>query len=232
MPILHLARYLPLLLLLLPPAPRAADSAELHYDQVHLSVRAGGRVDTDTVVAIVYMEHQSTEQAMAAGEVNRGLRWAADKAAAAGVEAAPFSYRTSPVYRKQHIAGWRVHQSLRLESTDPTRIGNLLGELQQKLSIQSLHHVLSPGARLQAEEGFVIEALNAFERRAQLIAKSLGRPGYRIVQLHINTDSSPRPMPRAALAMAESRAPAPVVEGGRQKIGVRVNGTVELHSQP
>ena len=232
MPIYHLVRYLPLLILMCPPLLQAADSTGLHYDQVNLSVRAGGRVETDTVVAIVYMEQQSSEQDMAASEVNKGVRWAADKAAAAGVEATPFQYRTSPVYRKQHIAGWRVHQSLRLESEQPSRIGTLLGELQQKLSIQSLRHVLTAGARLQAEEAFVIEALSAFERRAKLIAQSLKRPGYRIVQLNINTESSPRPIPRGVMAMAQSRETAPVVEGGRQRIGVTVSGTVELDPQP
>jgi len=232
MGIFHRVRYLPLLLLLSAPAPRAADSAGLHYDQVNLSVRAGGRVDTDTVVAIVYMERQSTEQALAAGEGNEGLRWAAEKAAAAGVEAAPQRYRTSPVYSKQNIVGWRVRQSLRLESAEPSRIGKLLGQLQQKLSIESLRHELSPGARLLAEESFVSEALSAFERRAQLIAKSLKRPGYRIVKLTITTDSTPTPIARASLAISAAQAPAPVVDGGRQKIGIRISGTVELDRQP
>ncbi len=232
MPISIPARILPLLLLLLPAAPQAADSAGLHYDQVNLSVRAGGRVDTDTIVAIVYMERQSAEQTLAAGEVNEGLRWAAEKAAAAGIEAAPQSYRSSPVYNKQNIVGWRVRQSLRLESADPARIGQLLGELQQQLSIKSLRHELSPGARLQAEERFVIEALNAFERRAQLIAKSLKRPGYRIVKLTISTDSTPTPIARSSRAISAANAPAPVVDGGRQKIGIRVSGTVELDRQP
>jgi len=219
--------------LLLPcSATPAADGNPLHYDQVHLSVRAGGWVDTDTVVAVVYMEQQSTEQARAASEVNNGLRWAVEKAGAAGVEATPFRYRTSPVYRKQHIASWRVHQSLRLESPDPERIGSLLGELQQKLSIQSLRHVLSPGARRQAEESFIVEALHAFERRAQIIAQSLKRPGYRIVQLNIDTDSTPTPLARTAQAASVTRVPAPLVAGGRQRLGVRVSGSVELERQP
>ncbi len=232
MPNSHSALYLSLLILLSVPTAHAVNDQAPHYDRIHLSVRAGDRVDTDTVVAIVYMEHQSTDQAMAAGEVNRGLRWAADQAAAAGVEAAPFRYRTSPVYRKNHIAGWQVHQSLRLESREPGRIGNLLAKLQQKLSIESLNHMLSAQARLQAEEAFVVEALNAFERRAQLIAKSLKRPGYRIVNLNINTESTPRSMARATMALGEARVPAPVVEGGQQRIGVRINGTVELEQKP
>ncbi len=232
MPISHLPRYLSLLLLIFPLAPQAAESTGLHYDQVNLSVRAGGRVETDTVVAIVYMERQSPQQTTAVNEVNTALRWAAEKATAAGVEAAPQRYRTWPVYNKQNIVGWRVRQSLRIESADPTRIGNLLGELQEKLSIESLRHELTPGARLQAEESFVTEALNAFERRAQLIAQNLKRPGYRIVKLTITTDSTPQPIARATLAASSARAPAPVVDGGRQKVGVRISGTVELDRQP
>jgi len=219
--------YLPLLLVMYSPLAQAAENTGLHYDQVNLSIRTGGSVDTDIVVAIVYKEHQSTDHATAAREVNNGIQWAADKAKDAGVDAAPFQYRTSPVYQKKHIAGWRVHQSLRLESEHPTRIGALLGELQKKVTIQSLTHTLSPGARIQAEETYVVEALGVFEQRAKLIADSLKRSGYKIVQLNINTNSSP-PINRGVMAMADSRKSAPVVEGGQQQVNVSVNGTIEL----
>ncbi len=227
----HRVLYLTLLLVMCSQLAQAKEKFGLHYDQVNLSIRTGGNVDTDIVVAIVYMEHQATDQATAAREVNNGIQWAADKAKAAAVDATPFRYRTSPVYQKKHIAGWRVHQSLRLESEHPARIGSLLGELQQKVSIQSLSHTLSPGARVQAEETYVVEALGVFEQRAKLISDSLKRPGYKIVHLNINTDSS-RPINRGVMAMAESRKSTPVVEGGQQQVNVSVNGTIELLQSP
>ncbi len=201
-------------------------------DRINLTVQAGGQVDTDVVVAIVYMEQQSSDQSMAANDVNTGVRWALDKATAMGVKANPFQYRTIPVYRKRHIANWRVHQSLRLVSKDPTKIGNLLGVLQQKLVVQSLQHTLSEPARLVAEENFIVKGLQAFERRAQLIAQSLKRPGYKIIQLNINTDSPVRPVMRMMQATGNDAAPSPVVRGGQKAIWIRINATIKLDPKP
>jgi predicted secreted protein len=189
-------------------------------------------VDTDTLVAIVYKEHQSSIQATAADEVNRDVRWAVGLAKSRNIKVQTASYRTRPVYQKQHIRGWRVNQSIRLESGDSAELASLLGDLQQRLSIQSLHNTLSPERRKKAEEGLIVEALDAFRSRADLIAQTLERSGYRIVEMNVNTSGSRPPVAMRARAMRSTESSVavapPPIEGGTLQVEVQVTGTVEL----
>lgn len=213
-------------------AVSAHDTAPV-YDRIHLSASSGRQVETDTLVAIMYREQQAARQASAADEVNRDVRWAIDLAKARGITVRTAAYRTQPVYEKGQIQGWRVHQSIRLESADGAALAAVLGDLQQRLSIQSLTEVLSPKGRRRAEESLIAEALSAFTRRAALIAESLERPGHRIVELHVNT-SGGRPPPVGMRAMARSTASEtaapPAIETGSIRVEVQVSGSIELEA--
>lgn len=208
-----------------------ASEPEPRYDQVRLAASAAKEVDTDTLIAVLYKEHQSEDQASAANEVNRAVSWAIEQAKQAQVEVRTSSYRTQPVYQKQHIRGWRVYQSIQLEARDAQRLSSLLGTLQERLSIQSLHNVLSDQARKAAEDALVADALRAFQARADLIAATLGREGHRIVTLDVSSSGGqppPRPMMRSAMAEASAVAP-PSIEAGSTQVEVHVHGAIELH---
>jgi predicted secreted protein len=213
-------------------APLSAHEEQSHYDRINLSASAGREVDTDTLVAVLYKQHQSTNQATASDEVNAAVRWAIEQARAANVKVTTSSYRTQPIYQKQHIQSWRVHQSIRIESTDAKQLAKLLGILQQKLSIQSLRDELSATARKSAQEALIADALNAFQERAAAIAKTLGRSGHRIVNININAGGErppPRTLMREAVTMQSSvTAAPPAIESGSLRVEVRVSGTIEL----
>ncbi len=217
--------------ILTPPASSAHEQATI-YDRIHLSASAEREVDTDILVAIVYKEHQSTIQATAADEVNRDVRWAIELAKGRDIKVQTASYRTQPVYQKQHIRGWRVNQSIRLESGDAAELASLLGDLQERLSIQSLHNALSTESREKAQAALVVDALKAFRSRADIIARTLERPGHRIVEVSVDASGNQPPvtMRTRSLQAAESStavAPPPI-EGGTLHVQVRVSGTVEL----
>ena len=213
------------------PVRLAAHEQPSHYDRINLAASAGRDVDTDTLVAMLYKQHQSTTQATAANEVNQAVNWAVEQAKAAQVTVTTSSYRTNAVYHKQHIQAWRVHQSIRIESSDAKQMATLLATLQGRLSIQSLRDELSIAARERAEQEFIADALNAFQDRAAAIAKTLGRNGHRIVNINITTGGG-RPPPtlmRNARAMASSATVAPpAIETGRLRVEVHVTGTIEL----
>jgi predicted secreted protein len=211
--------------------PLSAHEEQTHYDRINLSASAGREVDTDTLVAVLYKQHQSTNQATASDEVNGAVRWAIEQARAANVKVTTSSYRTQPIYQKQHIQSWRVHQSIRIESADAKHLAKLLGILQQKLSIQSLRDELSATARKSAQEALIADALIAFQDRASAIAKTLGRSGHRIVNININAggERPPRTLMRKAVTMQSSVAAAPpAIESGSLRVEVRVSGTIEL----
>ena len=211
----------------------AAHEPVLHYDRINLSASAGRDVPTDTTIAIMFKQHQSSDQAASTDEVNQAITWAITQAkASSGIKVSTSAYRTQAIYRDQHIQAWRVFQTIRLESTDSPKLAALIGILQKRLAVQSLNNALSVDARKAAEEGLIAEALNSFQARARGVAQTLGRQGFRIVDLNINASGGrQQPMLRSAMAMeSRSKAAAPSIEGGDQRVEVQINGTVELNA--
>ena len=227
---------LPLVLLFL-AALVTATSATAHeapptYDRINFRVSATQEVENDTLVVVMYSERTSQQPSVMADEVNRTISWAvalAKKQSAIKVQS--LNYRQEPLYRNQTISGWRVRQSIRLESTDVTALSTVVGELQERLSVASLHYAVSPDRRADVENVLISEALDRFRRRGKLISAELERPDYRIVNIDVVTSgATPAPMRmRAVAAMAESSSAAPpTLEPGVQSITVQVSGSIEL----
>jgi predicted secreted protein len=141
-------------------------------------------------------------------------------------------YNTRPVYAngRRSIIGWIARQSLRLESADQEALSSLLGELQQRVAIQSISYELSRSARTAAEDALIAEALGQFNQRAALIARELGRPGYRIVYMNVGTTGGSPIAYREVRTLGAADVAAPEIEAGVQTLFVSVNGSVELES--
>ena len=226
-----------LLIALLGSALASAHAQEsVFYDQITLSATAEREVDNDELVAVVYAQAQAERQVEAADQVNRDIRWALERAESTrGISAQTLQYSSFPVYSdNRRIIGWQARQSLRLESRDSERLSELVGELQSRVAVQSISYQVSREARAAADDELIGEALETFNRRARLVADRLGRPGYRIVRLDINTGGGvPTPVAfRSAMAdeVAVAAAAAPSFEAGTQTVSVSVFGTVELNA--
>lgn len=209
-----------------------AHDAAPTYDRVNFRVSATQEVENDTLVAIMYHERSGQQPTTMADDVNRTIAWVVDLAKKnSAIKIQTLNYRQQPLYRNQTVTGWKVRQSIRLESTDTTALSTLLGELQQRLSVASLRYTVSPNVRKEVEDALIVRALDRFRRRGKLISGELERPGYRIVDIDIATSSeSPAPVRmRAVSAMAESSSPAPpTLEAGVQSVTVQVSGSIEL----
>lgn len=202
-------------------------------DQVRLTASASREVETDLTVAVLYKEHQSQEQATAANEVNKAVSWGVEQAKQAGVPVRTEGYRSHPVYRNQRLAGWRVNQSLRLESDDAAKLAPVLGQLQSRLTIQSLRHVLSHERRTEVENELIREALEAFQDRARQVASTLSRAGHGIVSIDLSTGTDGAvPMRGHAVALQSKSVAEPTIGGGRERVSVQVSGTISLNTAP
>ena len=213
-------------------ASAAAHDAAPTYDRINFRVTASLDVDNDALVAVMYHERSGQKPASMADEVNRTIAWAVDLAGkTSGIKVQTLQYRQEPSYRNQSISGWKVRQSIRLESVDVTALSELVGELQSRLSVSSLRYTISAEVRRKVEDELITQALDRFRRRGQLITGELGRPDYRVVNIDIVTSGgSPAPVRmRTVSAMAESSGvTAPTLEPGVQLVTVNVSGTIEL----
>ena len=201
------------------------------YDRVNFRVSASQDVENDTLVAVMYQERSGQQPTAMADEVNRTIAWAVELAKKnSAVKIQTLNYRQNPLYKNQTVTGWKVRQSIRLESTNAAALSTLIGELQKRLSVASLRYTVSPDVREQIEDVLIARALDRFRQRGELISTELGRANYRIVNLDVVTSGrSPEPVRMRAVAMAESsRVAAPTLEAGVQSITVQVSGSIEL----
>lgn len=209
-----------------------AHSETPQYNRVSLNESAQTEIDNDLLVAVLFAQAEGKDAATPADEVNRIMDWAVNLAKShPEVKVQTLGYHSNAVYKKSAIRGWRVNQSLRLESRDSRLLGDLIAKLQEKLKVQSIGYRVSDEQRRKHLDGLTAEALARFQARAAHIAESLGRSGFRVVRLNIN-DSRQNPMPvahgmRMEASADQSVAPARI-EAGTRKMTISVNGEIEL----
>jgi predicted secreted protein len=207
-----------------------ADTLPLTYDRVSFSEKAGEDVENDTLVAILYVQREGRRAQDLANQVNKVVNNALEKLRGVEqIEVQSQAYRTNATYKDGRISGWRVHQSIRLESRDSQLLGDTIGDLQEHLNVQSINYRVSDDARRQHADGLIDTALQRFQKRASNIARALGRSGYRIVRLQVHDGDTPVPAPREmVMASSMARVAAPRIEAGTQRIEVTVSGEIEL----
>ena len=212
-----------------------AGSDDAQYNRVSLNESAQIEVDNDLLVVVMFAQAEGRDAAAPADEVNRRMDWAVNMTKShPEVKVQTLGYQTTPLYSKSTIRGWRVNQSLRLESPEGRLLGDLVGRLQEQLQVQSIAYQVSEGQRREQLDGLTAQALARFQDRAAHIAKTLGRSGYRVVRININ-DGRHSPMPIARGMMMEASADVavapPRLEAGTQQMSVSINGEIELSEQ-
>ena len=205
------------------------------YNRVSLNESAETEVDNDLMVAVLFAQAEGRDAVTPADQVNREIDWALGTAKGVpAVKVQTLGYQTQAVYDKNSVRGWRVMQSLRLESTDGRALGDLVATLQSRLQVMSIAYELSDSQRRSRLDELTATALDRFQARAEHVAKTLKRSGFRLARLNID-DSGDRPMPLAR-GMTMAAAPmeasvAPVrLEAGTRKIAVTVSGEIELNA--
>ncbi|HIN93983.1 MAG TPA: DUF541 domain-containing protein [Alphaproteobacteria bacterium] len=210
----------------------SAQDSSPTYDRINLSISAEREIENDLLIASLYAQEEALRQSEVADRINTTMQWAlemAHKVRAVQVQTA--RYNTYPVNdRNNRITGWRGRQALRLQSPDVEALTQLLGTLQQQLAIESVTYGISRAARDAAEESLITEVIAQFRKRAELVTSEMGRIGYRVVDMHIDTQQSrPPPVPYQARALTmEADIAAPVVELGVRAVIVSISATIEL----
>jgi predicted secreted protein len=208
-----------------------AHDDETHYDRIHLSASASAQLENDTMVVTVYAEEEGSAAAELSSMVNKRIRWGLDLVKVhPEIKHQTNAYSSSPIYSNKKIKGWRVRQSLRLESKDMALMSDVLGKLQTDLALQSMEFAISPASKNLQDEKLIDDALQAFADRAQRVVKKLGRNNYKIVDINITTSgiSGGRPQYQMRAMAMDSLESAPAISAGEQTISVTVNGNIEL----
>lgn len=208
-----------------------AHEVESHYDRIHLSANATSKLENDTMLVTVYAVEEGSDATALSTRVNTRIRNALDLVKKyPAIKHQTNSYTSNPVYSNNKIKGWRVSQSLRLESKDMALMSDVLGKLQADLALQSMQFTVSPESKNEQDEILINEALASFEKRALQVVKKLRRTHYKIVDINISTSGTQgvRPQFEMRAMSVNSLESAPAVSAGEQTVNVSVSGTIEL----
>jgi len=207
-----------------------AHEEETHYDRIHLSVSASAQLENDTMVATVFAQEEGSQAAELSSVVNQRIRRALELVKQhPEIKHQTNTYSSNPIYSNNKIKGWRVSQSLRLESKDMALMSDVLGKLQNDLALQSMQFTVSSESKNQQDEKLIDKALEAFEKRAQQVVKKLGRKDYKIVDINISTSGARGLQPQYAMrAMVMDAESSPAISAGEQTVSITVSGNIEL----
>jgi len=197
---------------------------------VGLSAEGQREAANDLAVAGMFAEASDPQPGEVARRVNASLAAAlALTKKYPDVKVRTGTTQTFPIYGKngRSIEAWRMRSDLRLESRNLAAVAELVGLLQKDLALSEINLQPAPETRELARDGATRAAIEAFQARAAMIAKTLGR-SYRLRHLDVGTQGvypPPRPLVRAAVAM--EAAPVPL-EAGTSTVTATATGTIEL----
>lgn len=224
---------LTILALASPLLAHSIEPASTSYNRVHLTASATGSVENDTMKAVLRAQEEGENTAQLADQVNQRVSWGVERVKKyPSLKVETKSYSTQPLYYKNKITGWRVSQSISIESRkSEEELSQLLSVLQERLDLQQISFEISPEKRRMSEDNLIVEAIAAFESRAKIVTTELGFDQYRIVNVQVGASGGSPVYRRPAMAMSMERASAdmapPSIEAGESQLTVSINGEIE-----
>ena len=214
----------------------AHDEPMVLHDVVSLSASADAELDNDRLRATLVAQTEAETPAALADAINGTMGWALEALASwPDIERETRDYRTWPrrdASEARRLIGWEGSQSLVLESGDFAAMGEAMQTLQERLQVRDTTLYVGVEARREAADALVERALEAFERRAARIARTLGAEGYRILEVDVRTEEGGHdapPMLRSRAMEADAMAVAePAIAGGTSRLSAHAAGRVQL----
>lgn len=213
-----------------------ADSAEageeLNYGIYSLSVDVESSLANDTMTVFLTASDQDKDPTDASDAVNEAMGWALNLAAEYdSVKVQSTGYRTQPEYKNGKIVNWRASQKLQLVGEEFSVLSELVGRLQERLTVDSMRFSASQWSRSSVEDDLTATALQRFQERSETIRKTMAAGGYRILNVTINVGGQ-RPVirqPVEVMATSLSREAVGLkAEAGESKVTVSASGQIHL----
>jgi predicted secreted protein len=202
-----------------------------------LEAQAKSLVANDEMQVVFAIERDGSDLNAMNQTVLQGLAAAiADAKKVDGIRARMGTVQTNPNWTAQGKPnGWKVRGEVSLSLQNSAQnfasLGNLAGQLAQKLQLSAVNFKLSDEARTAAEKQLIKNAAAAFRSKAQDAASALGYKSFDIKEVNLNNGNNiiirQAPMMKAMRSDSMSSAPVPS-EGGDSEVTVTFAGTVNL----
>lgn len=224
-----LTKYLPLALALFAtPA-----LAEQHYNQISFSTQIEKTLPNDELRATLSKTAQANDVKTLANTLNTTINYATTLAKKyPHVKVATGRQHTYPRYNSTgKIIGHTGEVALNITSQNFDQASELIAELQESLTIDSLEFGVSDSTKQKHKQAIMSEAIADFKKEASFVSREFGASDYRLVKAELNHANiiSDYARPMAMLASAESRKVVEQsFEAGDSRISYQISGVIEL----
>jgi predicted secreted protein len=204
---------------------------------LNISATERREVEQDLLVATLQFTAENIKSSIVQNEINEGMRKAV--ALAKKVENVKINTGSYNVYertdKRTKEEKWYGQQTLTIKSKDSEAVLNLAGELQKiGMKMSGLNYMLDPNTAVEIQDSLLEEAVQQLQRRADRVARAMGKSGAEIRELNANANMpypQPYPPPHARMmnvAVEEAQMEKPVAMAGEDTITMTVNGRVIL----
>lgn len=128
------------------------------------------------------------------------------------------------------ISKWRGSQTIDMKSKETTKLLDLTGKIQELgFAMNNLSYTVSPEVLEATRDELLTAALKKLQSKAGIVAKTLGKSTYDLVDVNVDTGGPVVPMMYAKAAMGraemamDASIPAPVAEAGESDISLTVS---------
>ncbi len=205
------------------------------------------KVDQDVLVASLRIEVENKDSRKVQDAINQAMKKALAVASAEpSIKASTgnyyvYSYDPNPSLKATSVADkkermvWKGSQTLDLESKDSQKILDGVAKIQDMgFVMNGLNYILSSELAEAQRDELMVGALKKIQKKADLIAKTLGKSGYDITEVTVEGAYMPQPQPvmmvKASMGarMESDKMAAPVAAPGESEVNLSVTARVLL----
>ncbi len=202
------------------------------YNQINIQASASQEVANDQLTANLMVQQSGRNTAKLANQVNQKMAMILEKSHAfSSIKTKTSSYSTQPIYKNGVIESWQVSQNIMLTSQDFDALAELVGQLNEIATVQSMTFSISQQTIDSIKEELTKQAIRNFKNKAKMIAQQFDKSDY--VLVHVSIDSNyyqPQAKMSRVMMMADAESAPPALAAGTDNVSVNVNGTIELLS--
>lgn len=207
--------------------------AESNYNQISFSTEVRQTVTNDEIRIRLSKTTQATTPKAVATVLTTAINEAVARAKKyPDVKLNTGHQHTYPRYNNDKIVGHTGYASVELVSRNLTQASELMAELQNTLTVDSIDFGVSDAKERESKHAMMTQAINKFQTEAVTISRAFGANDYKIVNVKLGSShheyvASPAPMMMRASKASDS-VPTQDFEAGESTLTYTASGTIEL----
>ena len=228
--------------LLLFMTPVQAEADKINYNMVSLSESATRSVERDQMTVNLSIMEEGRDPVELTKKVtekaNQVIRLVKQNTLLTVTQS---SRRSTSTAKKTFGDTWQETVTISIVGKDFAAINKVLAQTQDVTRIDSVYFAVSREAKERYENELTVEAIKRLSARAELIGRTMGLSGFRLVSMNVGSNDQYAPIRQNMAVMSKSMDASaagaaefqeiPESASGKQDISLSVNAQVQLFNR-